>query len=337
MTRRHPLATTIRALLPVPVAMTLVVALLALGVTAVPAAGAPQASAAVHDPTYGQRGAAVRRLQTKLIEAGVLRPDRRTGYFGTNTRAAVRTSQQRAGLRVTGRVDAVTLRAIDRARAARTGPRTWYQREVIGRSTEGRDMVAYRAGEPGKPVVVVTATMHGEEDFAQYVVRGLMQGDPITGVDLWLVPVLNPDGLAKDRRWVGQHIDLNRNFPHRFVQRANSGPRAASVRETRVIMAFLDRIHPRYLVSWHQPLFGVDSYEVKDKALMKRLSRGLDIPIKSLDCHGSCHGTMTGWYNARHPGAAITVEYGSTARSLSRLEGRDADAVLSAVGGRRRR
>ena len=34
-------------------------------------------------------------------------------------------------------------------------------------------------------------------------------------------------------------------------------------------------------------------------------------------------------------GAAITVEYGSTARSLARMKGRDADAVLSAVGGRR--
>ena len=31
-------------------------------------------------------------------------------------------------------------------------------------------------------------------------------------------------------------------------------------------MRFLDRIQPKYLVSWHQPLHGVDSYSVKDKA-----------------------------------------------------------------------
>jgi hypothetical protein len=275
-------------------------------------------------------------VQKKLVEAGVLRADRRTGYFGNYTRAAVQTVQRRYHLKATGTLDSATARAIDRAVAAMTGPRTWYHSEVIGRSAEGRPIVAYRAGQPGKPVVVVTATMHGEEDFGQYVVRGLMEGRPITGIDLWLIPVLNPDGLAKDRRWVENHIDLNRNFPNRFIVRANSGPKAASAVETRVIMRFLDRVEPRYLVSWHQPLYGVDSYRVKDKALMKRLSAGLALPIKSLDCHGSCHGTMTGWYNAKHAGAAITVEYSATARSMKRMKGGDANAVLAAVGGRRR-
>jgi len=44
---------------------------------------------------------------------------------------------------------------------------------------------------------------------------------------------------------------------------------------------------------------------------------------------------MTGWFNARHKGAAITVEYGATARSMNQMKGRDADAVLAAVGGAR--
>ena len=38
---------------------------------------------------------------------------------------------------------------------------------------------------------------------------------------------------------------------------------------------------------------------------------------------------MTGWYNANHSGAAITVEYGSNARSLRRMKVRDANAVLA--------
>jgi murein peptide amidase A len=295
----------------------------------------PLASAATSYPKYGQRGSAVRSLQEKLVDAGVLRADRRTGYFGTYTRSAIKTIQKRYKLKASGKVNASTTRAIDKAVVAMTGPATWYHRETIGTSAGGRNIVAYRAGEPGKPVVVVTATMHGEEDFGQYVVRGLMEGKKIEGVDLWLLPVLNPDGLAKDRRWVAHHVDLNRNFPNRFIVRANSGPKAASANETRVITKFLDRVQPTYLVSWHQPLYGVDSYRVKDKALMKRLSSGLKLPVKSLNCHGSCHGTMTGWYNANHAGAAITVEYGSKARSVKRMKGRDADAVLTAVGGRR--
>ena len=88
-------------------------------------------------------------------------------------------------------------------------------------------------------------------------------------------------------------------------------------------------------MSWHQPLNGVDSYAVKDKALMKRLSTGLKLPVRRLDCHGSCHGTMTGWFNKNHPGAAITVEYGASARSTKTMKVRDANAVLKAIGGRR--
>ena len=98
--------------------------------------------------------------------------------------------------------------------------------------------------------------MHGEENFGQYVAKGLLEGRKIRGVDLWVVPVLNPDGLDKDRRWITGHVDLNRNFPHRWITRANSGPSAASGKETRVIMRFLDRVKPKYLVSWHQPLIG---------------------------------------------------------------------------------
>jgi peptidoglycan hydrolase-like protein with peptidoglycan-binding domain len=295
---------------------------------------APTTASAVR---YGQRSAAVRSLQNKLIAAGLLKAELNTGFFGSATKAALQRLQRAAGISPTGRVDAATRRALDRAVTKATGPRTWYHRETIGTSAEGRPIRAYRAGEPGKPVVMVVATMHGEENFGQYVARGLLEGRPVTGVDLWVVPVLNPDGLAKDRRWVEGGVDLNRNFPNRFTVRANSGPRASSAKETRVVTRFLDRVNPRFLVSWHQPLLGVDTYRVKDKALMRRLSAGLDIPLRSLDCHGSCHGTMTGWFNARHAGSAITIEYSDTARSMARMKGRDADAVLKAIGGARRK
>lgn len=131
------------------------------------------------------------------------------------------------------------------------------------------------------------ATMHGEEDFGQYVTYGLLEGKKISGVDLWVLPVANPDGLAHDRRWVNGHVDLNRNFPYSWVKRANSGPRAVSERETTVIMNFLTRTKPRYLVSWHQPLHGVDTDKVKDLALSKRLAKNLKLPLKKLNCGGS--------------------------------------------------
>lgn len=300
-----------------------------------PVAAAPVVTAAVSYPRYGQTSSAVRSLQTQLITAGQLKAELNTSYFGTKTRSAVTAVQKKYGVSATGKVNAATMTAVKKAVAAATGRATWYHSETIGTSSDGRAIRAYRAGQAGKPVVVVVATMHGEENFGQYVTRGLLEGRKIADVDLWVVPVLNPDGLVRDRRWVKGSIDLNRNFPHKFIKRANSGPKASSAKETRVVMSFLNRTNPRYLVSWHQPLYGVDTYAVKDKALMNRLASGLKMPKKSLDCHGSCHGTMTGWFNANHKGAAITVEYGYTARSMKTMKGRDADAVLKAIGGRR--
>jgi murein peptide amidase A len=319
------MSTRRRRLLKIMLIATVAVALLSLGAGRAAAGG----------PRYGDSGADVRAVQNKLIAAGYLRAEHNGGTFGPLTRDALRRVQRDYELSPTGRYGPRTRVALSRAVADATGPRTWYHRETIGTSSNGKPIRAYRAGEQGKPVVMVVATMHGEENFGQYVARGLLEGKKIRGVDLWVVPVLNPDGLARDRRWIKGTIDLNRNFPHRWISRANSGPSPASAKETRVIMRFLDHVKPKYLVSWHQPLLGVDSYRVKDRRLMHRLSSGLDLPIRYLNCHGSCHGTMTGWYNAHHKGAAITVEYGSKARSLRRMKGRDADAVLAAIGGHR--
>jgi protein MpaA len=294
-----------------------------------------ESAAAAALPQPGKRGKAVRVLQQRLIEANLLRAQYKTGYYGSRTKMAVKTLQKRYHLKSTGRMTKATNRALTEAVAKMTGPPTWYHSEVLGRSQSGRKIRAYRAGEPGKPVVVVAATMHGEEDFARYVAYGLMEGRPIKGIDLWILPVLNPDGLAHDRRWVNGHVDLNRNFPYSWVKRANSGPRAVSERETKVIMSFLSRTKPRYIVSWHQPLYGVDTDKVKDLALSKRLAANLRLPLKKLDCGGECHGTMTAWYNHSFAGAAVTVEYGSKARSTKRMKTTDANAVLESVGGRR--
>ena len=324
-----------RRLVVTAVAATLLVA---LGLTAPPdRAGllGPESAAAAALPQPGKRGQAVRALQQRLVQADYLRAQYRTGYYGSRTKKAVKALQRKARLKATGRMTRATDRALTKAVAAMTGPRTWYHSETIGRSQSGRAIRAYRAGEAGRPVVVVMATMHGEEDFGQYVAYGLLEGKPIKGVDLWVLPVANPDGLAHDRRWVNGHVDLNRNFPYSWVKRANSGPRAVSERETKVIMDFLSRTQPRYLVSWHQPLHGVDTDKVKDLALSKRLAANLRLPLKELDCGGVCHGTMTAWFNHSFAGAAVTVEYGSTARSTRRMKTRDADAVLAAVGGRR--
>ena len=65
-------------------------------------------------------------------------------------------------------------------------------------------------------------------------------------------------------------------------------------------MAFLREVRPRRVLSFHQPLDGVDT-DTKDARFARRLARALRLPTTTLDCGGLCHGTMTIWYNARSP------------------------------------
>jgi len=83
-----------------------------------------------------------------------------------------------------------------------------------------------------------------------------------------------------------------------------SGPRPASEPETRAMMRFLRKVKPDRIVSFHQPLNGVDT-DTKDRRFAKRLARALRLPTKTFDCGGVCHGTMTGWYNHRFAGSAV--------------------------------
>lgn len=189
---------------------------------------------------------------------------------------------------------------------------TVVERVVIGHSVRGRPIRAFRLGEPGKRTVLLVATMHGDEGKPRLILQRLRDGRPVRGIDLWVVPTYNPDGLARGTRKNARGVDLNRNFPFRWADldgSYESGPRPGSEPETRAMMRFLRRIQPDRILSFHQPLFGVDT-DTKDRAFARRVARHLDLPRKSFDCGGICHGTMTGWFNNRFAGSALTVEYG---------------------------
>ena len=184
---------------------------------------------------------------------------------------------------------------------------------TIGHSVKGRPIRAWRLGEPGRRRVVLVSTMHGNEPHTRAILETLRDGRAIRGIDLWVIPTYNPDGLARGTRRNAHGVDLNRNFPYDWADldgNYESGPRPASEPETRAVMAFLKRIDPRRVVSFHQPLNGVDT-DTKDPRFARRLARALRLPQTSLNCGGLCHGTMTGWFNHRFRGSALTVEYGT--------------------------
>ncbi|MFC7362665.1 M14 family zinc carboxypeptidase [Nocardioides astragali] len=184
---------------------------------------------------------------------------------------------------------------------------------TIGHSVKGRPIRAWRLGEPGKRRIVLVSTMHGNEPHTRGILQSLRDGRAVRGVDLWVIPTYNPDGLARGTRRNARGVDLNRNFPYKWADldgNYESGRRPGSEPETRAVMRFLDEIDPRRVLSFHQPLNGVDT-DTKDPGFARRLARALRLPQTRLDCGGLCHGTMTMWFNHHFRGAALTVEYGS--------------------------
>jgi murein peptide amidase A len=186
-------------------------------------------------------------------------------------------------------------------------------RKVIGHSVQGRPIVAWHLGEPGKKKVVLISVMHGNEPAPRRILTDLRDGAPVHDLNLWVVPVYNPDGLAHHTRKNAHGVDLNRNYPYRWAHldgSYESGPKPSSEPETRAMKRFLARVDPAYVLSFHQPLHAVDV--TQRPAFSKRVARALGLPRTRLTCGSTCHGTMTMWFNHRFDGFALTVEYGAS-------------------------
>ena len=208
----------------------------------------------------------------------------------------------------------------------------------IGKTVQGRPIIAREVGYPGSPrKVVLMSAMHGDETGPSRVLQRILDGPKVTGADVWIIRVLNRDGEARNTRQNAHHVDLNRNFPAQWRRARgayDSGPTPASEPETRALMAFLEKVRPAYVVSFHQPLHGVGrSGLARGRTFQARVAHALRLPLKAFNCSSGCHGTMTEWFNANFPGVALTVEYG---RHLTHRQLRTAPAaLLRAVGAHR--
>jgi murein peptide amidase A len=196
---------------------------------------------------------------------------------------------------------------------------------VLGKSVQGRKIVAYHLGEPGKKKVVLISLMHGNEPAPRRILADLLDGARVHGIDLWVVPIYNPDGFARHTRKNGHGVDPNRNYPYKWARLDGgyeSGPKPASEPETRAMMRFLSKVKPAYVLSFHQPLHAVDITE--RPSFSKRVARALGLPMSRLTCGSTCHGTMTMWFNHKFRGFALTVEYSAhpSAEKLRRAPAR---------------
>lgn len=224
---------------------------------------------------------------------------------------------------------------------AAPGPRATpvLSQRVIGYSVRHRPIVAYHLGDPSiRRVDVLIGQMHGDEHAGVTVAESLIDGSrAVEGVNLWVIPTMNPDGDAAHTRQNADGVDLNRNWPDHWRPLTGeyySGTGPLSEPETRAMRAFLRQVHPHYLVVLHQPLDGVDTTDggAIARTFVNTLSRALGLPEKAFNCWSFCYGSMTGWYTTHRMGIAETIEFGWTP-APAYLVGRAPRGIVGALGG----
>ena len=222
------------------------------------------------------------------------------------------------------------------AHVPRTRALPFEERCVFARSTQGRPLEVVRRGTPGGARVMVIGVIHGDEDAGLEIVDELRTIDVPDGIDLWIVPSMNPDGTAAQVRGNANGVDLNRNFPYRWARMGKrgywqfSGPRAASEVETREMVRFIRTVRPQLAIWYHQDLNLVAPGVGLEGMIRQRYAQLTNLPMKTIT-GGTYTGVAATWQRNRVPESmAFVVELGPSLRSGDALM--HARAVMSVAG-----
>ncbi len=217
-----------------------------------------------------------------------------------------------------GRPDA---RAPVAPRLQQEGQQSRARRVVIGHSVDGRPIVAWAYGpSTAARKVLLIGVIHGNEQAGLAITSAERQRRVPPGVQLWIVPELNPDGVAADTRQNAHGVDLNRNFPYRWQYSSDptfySGPRPASEPETRAAMRLVERIHPAVTITYHQHMNLVDE-SGGDRGIARRYAQ---VAGMRATCLTFLPGEETAWSNHAFPGTtSFVVELPAGALSSAAL------------------
>jgi len=206
------------------------------------------------------------------------------------------------------------------------------RRLLLGRSVDGRRIEGVEFGDPhSRTKLLVVGCIHGNECAGLAIVRALERLPTPSGLDLWVIENLNPDGYAADTRQNAHGVDLNRNFPWAWRPMSGvfeSGTRPLSEPESRIAYRVILRIRPRISIWFHQHERLVDESGGSVR-VERRFSRLVGLPLRRLRREP---GSAVGWENHRLPGTtAFVVELPAGSLSVE-AAGRYAHAILALSG-----
>lgn len=202
----------------------------------------------------------------------------------------------------------------------------------LGVTTLGRPILAHRFGA-GASARAILAGIHGGYEWntvelAEALIAHLSNHpeEVPPGVTLWIVPVVNPDGYARERGRAGRAnangVDVNRNFPVLWqaewpragcwdLQPISAGEAPASEPETLAVMAFLLSEHIEAVVSYHSAALGIfaggQPPDPRSEHLARALAAASGYAYPPLDAGCAYTGQLIDWAAASGI-AAVDVE-----------------------------
>ncbi len=149
---------------------------------------------------------------------------------------------------------------------------------TIGYSVQGRPINAYYFGN-GPTTILYTGAIHGNEQSSRYLTQQWINEleakarEIPTDRQIVVIPIVNPDGIARSGRNNAHNVNLNRNFPTfnwtsdtavsgGSVEKGAGGPSSLSEPESKALASFTLNLRPRFIVTYHSKGSLVNSNDV---------------------------------------------------------------------------
>lgn len=216
------------------------------------------------------------------------------------------------------------------------GPHT----RQLGKSVLGLPIVGHFFGVTG-PKTLIFAAIHGDEPNTAFVANQLVEHlnqEPAAYHlrRVAIIPVVNPDGLARGTRINAREIDLNRNFPAKNFSvgkrgRYFGGEQPASEPESQLLIELIDDWRPDRVITLHAIARGKhgNNYDGPAEELATTMSRHNEYSVlKSMGY--PTPGSFGSWAGIDRTISTITLELPADASGpIAWRENRD--ALLSAI------
>ncbi len=158
-------------------------------------------------------------------------------------------------------------------------PGDW-RTESAGTSVQGRDLtVLVRPRDEPARTVLVIGGIHGNEPVSPPMVRAMVDVAIPDDTEVWLLPLMNPDGSAAGTRCNANGVDLNRNFSWDW-RPSTGGPAAFSEPEPTAAAALVERVNPDLVIWVHQPLGYISSIGDTPDSYEQAWANAAGLPVR---------------------------------------------------------